>query len=342
VKSTRRVHAEPDRAGAQISFPRLTGYRIELPDEDLFADFSGSNHLVLSTAGLPTSTVVSGMIGPADTHRLNERRDIRDQEVAFDLTRRVLDLYLGDQDSRPWYFPQVLRITKQWLAECLTCDSQAFPGLLLKGEQADEAARLIRNEILTAQSGHRTPAVRPMLAPSPAGSTATVDFYTTKEVCQTSQRRCHVNFVTLDGPHGNTWEQTVTQLLETMPSVAAYAKNDHLGFVIPYTFHGRGRQYLPDFLVRLQPQDGDDETRTLIVEVSGSRKPPGEAREKAETTRTLWLPAVNNHGGFGRWSYCELKDPAAFRPDLEGAIAALRAGTGASAVLAPLTSYEED
>jgi type III restriction enzyme len=23
----------------------------------------------------------------------------------------------------------------------------------------------------------------------------------------------------------------------------------------------------------------------------------------------MWIPAVNNHGGFGRWAYLEIKDP---------------------------------
>lgn len=61
---------------------------------------------------------------------------------------------------------------------------------------------------------------------------------------------------------------------------------------------------MPDFLVRL---DGtDDVTRTLIVEVSGSRKSPGPTAEKAATTRESWVPSVNSHGGFGLWGYCEL------------------------------------
>ena len=137
----------------------------------------------------------------------------------------------------------------------------------------------------------------------------------------------------LDGPRGNTWEEGVAELLESLPQVAAYVKNDHLGFTIPYVFQGRSRQYLPDFLVRLKPLEHDEETRTLIVEVSGSHKPPGPTKEKAETARNLWVPAVNNHGGFGRWSYCELKDPTRFRSDLEAAIAALRAGVGVSAVV---------
>lgn len=174
-----------------------------------------------------------------------------------------------------------------------------------------------------------------MLAVEPTGTTADVDFYTTKEVYKTSEQRCHVNFVVLDGPNGNTWEEMVAGLLDLLPPVAAYVKNDHVGFTIPYVYQGRSRLYLPDFLVRLQPRDDDTETHTLLVEVSGSHKPKEQTKEKAETVRDLWLPAVNNHGGFGRWSYCELTDPKTFRPDLEAAIKALRAGSGASAVVAP-------
>ena len=30
---------------------------------------------------------------------------------------------------------------------------------------------------------------------------------------------------------------------------------------------------------------------------------------KVATTRTLWAPAVNNHGGFGRWAFVGVADP---------------------------------
>ena len=115
----------------------------------------------------------------------------------------------------------------------------------------------------------------------------------------------YINFVTLDGPGGNEWERAVAKALDTMPGVAAYAKNDHLGFFVPYTYEGVTRQYVPDFLVRLDKIE-DRITRTLIVEVSGSQKSPGPTTEKAATTRTSWVPAVNAHGGFGLWGYCEI------------------------------------
>jgi len=47
-------------------------------------------------------------------------------------------------------------------------------------------------------------------------------------------------------------------------------------------------------------------TRTLIVEVSGGRKSPGPTAEKTATARESWVPAVNSHGGYGLWGYCEI------------------------------------
>ena len=41
--------------------------------------------------------------------------------------------------------------------------------------------------------------------------------------------------------------------------------------------------------------------------MTGERKKEKEA--KTATARTLWMPAVNNHGGFGRWAFLEITDP---------------------------------
>jgi type III restriction enzyme len=45
----------------------------------------------------------------------------------------------------------------------------------------------------------------------------------------------------------------------------------------------------------------------LIIEVTGEKKKDKAA--KAATARTLWVPAVNNHGGFGCWAFVEITDP---------------------------------
>ena len=82
-------------------------------------------------------------------------------------------------------------------------------------------------------------------------------------------------------------------------------KNDHLDFTIPYVYEGRSHSYVPDFLVRLVTEPGD-ETRTLIIEVSGGQKSPGPTAAKAATARDQWCVAVNNDGTFGRWGYVEI------------------------------------
>jgi type III restriction enzyme len=45
----------------------------------------------------------------------------------------------------------------------------------------------------------------------------------------------------------------------------------------------------------------------LILKVTGENKKDKAA--KVSTATTLRVPAVNNHGGFGRWAFLEIHDP---------------------------------
>jgi hypothetical protein len=53
-------------------------------------------------------------------------------------------------------------------------------------------------------------------------------------------------------------------------------------------------------------------------------------RDKAAKTATaqdVWVPAVNNHGGFGRWGFIEISDPRDAANTIRGYIAS-RASDG--------------
>jgi type III restriction enzyme len=137
-----------------------------------------------------------------------------------------------------------------------------------------------------------------------------------------------VSHVVLDGPKGNTWEEAMADLLESDARVRSFVKNDHLGFLIPYVYKGRSHEYTPDFLVRLTKEDEADVDRTLIIEVSGGLKSLDDSdltKAKADTARHQWCPAVNNHGGWGRWGYIEVHDIPKAKEMLDGAIKSLRA-----------------
>ena len=97
----------------------------------------------------------------------------------------------------------------------------------------------------------------------------------------------------------------MAQVLESMDEVDCYVKNQGLGFLIPYVLNGQQKNYMPDFIVRIK--DGHDDLLNLIVEVSGEARKDKKA--KVATTNNLWLPAVNQHGSFGKWNFIEITDP---------------------------------
>jgi type III restriction enzyme len=112
----------------------------------------------------------------------------------------------------------------------------------------------------------------------------------------------------------------VAQSLEDMDEVRSYVKNDRQpGFSIPYTVDGDQREYYPDFIARIDDGHGNDDLLNVIVEVTGEMRKEKEA--KVATARRLWVPAVNNHGGFGRWAIVEITDPWRAKTALRTALA---------------------
>jgi type III restriction enzyme len=99
----------------------------------------------------------------------------------------------------------------------------------------------------------------------------------------------------------------MAQTFEDMDEVIRYVKNHNLGFTIPYTINGEEHQYHPDFIAVLDDGRGLLDPLNLIIEVSGEKKK--EKAAKVMTARMLWVPAVNNHGAFGRWAFLEVTDP---------------------------------
>ncbi|MGH9899594.1 MAG: BPTD_3080 family restriction endonuclease, partial [Pyrinomonadaceae bacterium] len=208
-----------------------------------------------------------------------------------------------DGEVKSWLFPQLLSISKRWLAECVTLKDNTFPQLLLLIEFAHDAADRIYKAIVASTDG--TPALQPILRPyDTLGSTRYVDFDTIRPVYATKAEKCHVSHVVADT---DSWEQKMAEALEDMHEVIRYVKNYNLSFAIPYTLNGEEKNYIPDFIACIDDGHGSDDLLSLIVEVTGEKKKDKAA--KVATAHTLWVPAVNNHGGFGRWAFLEIDDP---------------------------------
>ena len=302
LKEPHRVRALAERAALEITFPRVVGYRYELPPERLRADFGEEARMALSTSEVPTLVEVDPIVGERAIHDLNELKTRRLQEVAYRIAHLTLDRHFRDEEGspRPWLFPQLLAITRRWLDECVYCKDGAFKQMLVIAELANEAAERLQRAIVRATEGEGRllPVLRSF---DPVGSTAGVDFTTTRDVYAADPAKSHLNFVVLD----SAWEAKLAQTLEGMPEVVAYVKNQGLGLQIPYSFGGGSANYLPDFVVQLRV--GDGEPLNVILEVTGERKKAKAA--KVATATDLWIPSVNLQGGFGRWAFLEIADP---------------------------------
>ncbi len=309
---TTRVRALEDRIGCEITFPIVVSYRWDTPEENLAADFDDDSRLALSAEHVPTTTEVRGSVGEAEFHSLDDLKAIRPQAIAFDITKRLLDRYFRDAPDedgvaveRPWLFPKLLRIVEQWMADptMLVLKDNAFPQLLAFTELANDAVDRVYYGIVRYEGGDKR--LRPMLrAWDPVGSTQYVDFDTARPVWPTNAARCHVSHVAADT---DSWEQRMAQALEEMDEVVRYVKNQSLGFTIPYSLDGDQHSYIPDFIADIDDGHGDDDLLHLVIEVTGKKDKAKAA--KTTTARELWVPAVNNHGAFGRWAFIEVTDP---------------------------------
>lgn len=316
--SPTHVRALEDRIACEMTFPRVQGYRFDIPAGRLTAKFTEASRYALSTADLPTKTENAPIVGESSTHTLDDLKARRLNEVAFRLAKLVLEKYFrqGDGDEtrdEVWLFPQLLEIAKRWLAECVACKDNTFPQLLLLVEFANDAADRIYQAIVRSQEGEAR--IKPILRPyqgEETGTTRYVSFDTTKPTYPTRADKSHVSHVVADT---GSWEQKMAQVLEELDEVECYVKNQGLNFTIPYMLNGDQKQYFPDFLVRCKSG------LNLIVEVSGEARKDKAA--KVAAARTLWVPAINNHGGFGSWVFVEVTDPWDAQATLRAAMSSL-------------------
>ena len=307
----------PDRDACEIRFPRVAGYRVELPDERLSAAFSDDSTFVLTPDLIgPSNTHNEGIIGEGIDLDLVHTDTLRRSTLLFNLTQRLLYTKWRDPDEEPklHLFGQLKRITRQWLDNHLVCKGGAYPAQLMYQELADMACERITHAITRAAMDSRP--VKAVLDPyNPVGSTRHVHFATSKtHRYRTDARRCHVNWVILD----SDWEAEFCRVAESHPRVRAYVKNQGLGLEVPYRSGSMPRTYIPDFIVLLD--DGHDDPLHLIVEIKGYR---GEdAKVKKETMETCWIPGVNNLRAYGRWAFAEFTDVYEIQSEFEAMVEA--------------------
>lgn len=282
----------------EITFPIVVGYRRDGRPATLKATWPTKRFEVSRKRfSIALETIMRAYVGEEKT--IVFKSDRRPKEFSFLLAKNVLERHFiaADGSEETWYFPQLLRITQDWIEHQAHFEDDQAIQLL----EIAEIRNAVADEIGAAID--RTSEAITMLRAEtrrydPMGTTARVYFESTRksdDLFKTT--KSHINYVVCD----NSWERDVAQILESLDEVASYAKNQSLGFAIPYSYERRTRSYFPDFLIKWHDNLG---TVNVILEVTGRKDAEKEA--KVQATRERWIPAVNNSGFWGVWAFGEV------------------------------------
>ena len=221
---TTRVQAVKEREALEITFPRVEGYRVALPDERVEARFTADSRLVLTPELVgPCKVRMEGLVGKGVELDVNVLEATRVSTVGYELGKHLLFTRYMDSAGVPkmHLIYDLKRLANRWLGDgYLECLGGTKPAQVLYPELKERACELIH---LACQPADPAPGtLRAVLDPyTPTGSSRHVGFSTSKPLYRTRPDRCHVNYVVLD----SDWEAEFARVAESHPRVLAYVKN---------------------------------------------------------------------------------------------------------------------
>lgn len=310
-KPSVRIDVEPGRNQYEIKWPNIQRIETVLKTE-LVMDWTAVPAITLDPMQTPLSAEIApsltgapnlGMVFQIDLEKAVE--GFRLQQLIFRAARK---LYLQSADSfggdKQYLAVQLIRLVEQFLVS----DKLDIPSLW----HQDELRKLLLFALnMDTIVGHVSRYVQEQnvekLAPifdeaQPIGSTSQMRPWLTTKPCE-PVLRSQISHAVYD----SVWEKAVVDLCEKESFVTAWAKNDHLDFVVRYLWRGSSRNFIPDYLIRL------NNGKTLVLEVKGQDSDQNRAKRAA---MDVWVKAVNEQGGFGQWCFDVVFDPAQIRDAL--------------------------
>ena len=309
-----RIEALAERKGYEITWPNVVRIDHEYRPT-LTLDLEKAKPILLDAYETPTLAELAPIIeGKPDVTRLSEisLRELgerfRTQKIIFSTASDIYEQMKATwKGSREYLLAQVIRLVEKYIeSDKVRIDPPLF-------NQDNLRRRILITLHMSSVAEHLKQAIHfentKALVPifdreRPIRSTGDMlPWYTGKPCEHTSHS--HINMSVFD----SRWEASEAFELDRSPNVRAWAKNDHLGFEITYSFRGIIRKFRPDYLVWLM--NGE----MLVLEVKG------QDNEEQQTKREFlaeWVRAVNAQGGFGTWATDVSRHPTDIHAILAG------------------------
>jgi type III restriction enzyme len=297
-KASIQIESLPERHVFEVKWPNIL--RIDhVVRPQLVVEWSKVGVLKIDPASVPLHADIAPALGGAadwsqivtiDLEKMPE--EFRLQRLVFKAAQKAFEA-LQDQfkGQREYLLFQLVRLVETFLAS----NKIDIPSLF---HQDPLRKRILYSLHIDAMVQHlmshvieqNTVKLEPVFdGERPIGSTRDMRTWYTTRVAEPTQRS-QISHIVVD----SGWEKYAANAVEVHPDVAAWAKNDHLGFHILYLWNGSKRKYIPDFLIRFKSG------KTLVLEIKGVDSPQDQAKRKALAD---WVKAVNEQGGFGTWAW---------------------------------------
>lgn len=299
TKPKTQIEPLPEKKRYEISWPNIIRLDREYRSK-LDVDLDSIPSLILQASETRLRADLAPILdGQTDITKCTEidleklDHELRLQRIIFEVSGQVYEQMSAEWKNEGTKFAllgQVIRLVEKYLK---SDKIEIKPALF----ETDPLRRRIMyilnmNKIVQHLWGHikavQTSKIMPVFDQSrKVRSTGDMPRWYTTKPCTVTQHS-HISH----SVHDSSWEATESYLLEKNPHVIAWAKNDHLGFEIMYTFDGVIRKYTPDFLIRL------DNGKTLVLETKGQETRRDKVKRAALAE---WIEAVNNISEFGEW-----------------------------------------
>lgn len=314
-KPSIRVEVEPGRNHLEIRWPNID--RVQTVFKPVLCmDWERVKPLTLDPAQTPLNAEVApsltGAPNLAQVSEIDLEKAVEDFRLQHLIFRAARKLFVaneqGFEGDKQYLAVQLIRIVEQFLDH----HKLDIPSLwhqdpvrrrLLFALNMDRIVGHV-NRFVVQQNIERLETI--FDEHQPIGATSNMRPWLTTKPCRPTTKS-QISHVVYD----STWEKAVADVCEKYPEVHAWAKNDHLDFKIRYLYRGSSRNFVPDYLIRLS--NGE----TLVLEVKGQDSEQNRAKREAMRT---WAKAVNEQGGFGRWAFETVFDPAKTRDAILGRV----------------------
>jgi len=290
------IEPEQDKAGHEISWPNLE--RINYTYTTILKiNWREVKTLKLRSDKISTSAgmaeVLEGKPRPdtmtyIDLEKLN--KTIRLQTIIFTAAK---DVYLDMRDSwvgnMQFLLMQIIKLTEEFIRR------GKIEIINEKNELRKQVTVLFNmhnvvRHVCNSIKEKNVLSTQILLNPqTPIKSTGMMRTWYTKKQTEFANKN-HINLAVYD----NSWELATGNEFERNSDVVSWVKNNHIGFVIKYTYKGVPHEYYPDFIIKLK------NNVMLVLEVKG--QDDDQNRTKRRYLKE-WTDAINENGSYGTWSY---------------------------------------